>query len=379
MDNKWRNAFGGVARIWHALGRDALWVSDPQAINYILGKGGYAFEKTPERRATALLLGDEGIDGADGATHRRQRRVMEPAFTVPVVKAFSPTFVQYAESLCLQWTDLIDGSPGGSSVVNIADDLNCAMVDTVCDAAFDYHTGCLQNADNQLGKSYMNLMSAFGSRPSSARIVFDYFTEYLTPRFVAALYRNLPVKGFAKLRHNRAVAYTIAGELLEQRLTGNLPGTAQLGLMDVFARATVSPDANSRMSRSEMTSQMRIIMFAGSETMTNTLTFALLELARHPEYQHRLRAEIRAAGKDGRARGAGGIALTDVEAMPFLQAFIKEVIRFHPVAPYLYRRPMENDVLPLSTPITSRSGKVIREVPFLRVFVLYSPFQDSTG
>lgn len=128
-----------------------------------------------------------------------------------------------------------------------------------------------------------------------------------------------------------------------------------------------------------MTSQMRIIMFAGSETMTNTLTFALLELARHPEYQHRLRAEIRAAGKDGRARGAGGIALTDVEAMPFLQAFIKEVIRFHPVAPYLYRRPMENDVLPLSTPITSRSGKVIREVPFLRVFVLYSPFQDSTG
>lgn len=68
--------------------------------------------------------------------------------------------------------------------------------------------------------------------------MFDYFTEYLTPRFVAALYRNLPVKGFAKLRHNRAVAYTIAGELLEQRLTGNLPGTAQLGLMDVFGMAS---------------------------------------------------------------------------------------------------------------------------------------------
>lgn len=108
---------------------------------------------------------------------------------------------------------------------------------------------------------------------------------------------------------------------------------------------------------------MRIIMFAGSGTMTKILTFALLELARNPEYQHRLCAEIRAAERDVSARGAEGIALADVEAMPFLQAFIKEVIRFHPVAPYLYRRPIENDVLPLSTPITTRSGKVIREVP----------------
>ena len=38
--------------------------------------------------------------------------------------------------------------------------------------------------------------------------------------------------------------------------------------------------------------QAFIFLIAGYETSANTMTFALYELALHPEIQHRLRAEI---------------------------------------------------------------------------------------
>ena len=58
-----------------------------------------------------------------------------------------------------------------------------------------------------------------------------------------------------------------------------------------------------RMSRSEIVSQMRTIMLAGQETTSNTLSWALCELARQPHIQSRLRAEVRDAEHMLRARG----------------------------------------------------------------------------
>ncbi|KAF9803645.1 hypothetical protein IEO21_09605 [Rhodonia placenta] len=294
MDTEWQTNFGNVARIWYPFGREALWISDPQAMKYILQKSGYAFEKIPERRIAAKLIGDGGLDGAD------------------------------------------------AHVISIA--------------SFGYRTGCLENEDNELAKGYMNFL------PSSLRLMFETLAEYLTVPIASALYLNLPTRVAAKLRSNRNVAHRVAEELLETKLSQGLPRTDKRDLMSIFAQACKSMHAHSRMSRYEVISQVRTIMFAGSETTTNALSFALLELAKYPHYQRRLRSEIRAMEETVRARG-DEISPAEVEAMPFLQAFNKEVLRLHPLVPYMYRQPVANDIIPLSKPITTRSGKVIHELP----------------
>ncbi|KAF9801427.1 hypothetical protein IEO21_10111 [Rhodonia placenta] len=363
MDAKWRKAYGKIARVKVALGMDALWISDPQALHYILQKSGYTFEKTPERTVLSKLLGDDGLDGADAETHKRQRKLMDPAFGAPVIKALFPTFVQYAEILSIKWSKLVEGSPGASCVVNVASDLNVATVDAICETSFDYHTGCLENADNNLAKSYMNLMAVVASRPSDARLVLDNLAEFLTEPVATWLCRIFPGEAFARLRRNRREAHKVAEELIETKVGKDLSVTGKRDVMSIFAQASTSPDPSTRMSRYEVISQMRSIMFAGSETTTSTMSFALLELARHPEYQDCLRAEIRVVEKNICARGDGELTTADVDAMPFLQAFLKEVVRVHPAVPYMYRCPVRDEVLPLSTPITTRSGKVIHEVP----------------
>ncbi len=42
---------------------------------------------------------------------------------------------------------------------------------------------------------------------------------------------------------------------------------------------------------------------------------------------------------------------------------LKETFRYHPVVYNIFRYASQDDVLPLSTPITTTSGKVLHELP----------------
>lgn len=105
------------------------------------------------------------------------------------------------------------------------------------------------------------------------------------------------------------------------------------------------------------------ILLAGQETTSNTLSWALMELARQPHIQTRLREEVHAMERTIRARGDADFTVADFEAMPYLQAVLREILRFFPAVPHTYRQSLHDDVLPLSKPITTRTGKVVHEVP----------------
>ena len=53
------------------------------------------------------------------------------------------------------------------------------------------------------------------------------------------------------------------------------------------------------------------------------MSFAFLELAKHPEVQKKLRDEIRATRAAVRARGKTDLDHSDYEGMAYLNAFIK--------------------------------------------------------
>lgn len=62
------------------------------------------------------------------------------------------------------------------------------------------------------------------------------------------------------------------------------------------------------------------LLFAGHDTTANTLTWYLWELAKHPESQERVRAEISAT----RAKNGGQeLSIADLDSMTFTQATLK--------------------------------------------------------
>lgn len=91
-------------------------------------------------------------------------------------------------------------------------------------------------------------------------------------------------------------------------------------------KANASEEPRGRLSDEEMKAQMQTLTLAGHETTASTVSWMLLELARHPEYQARLRAEIRARREVMEARGDIRFTVEDLDSLTLLNNAIKVLI-----------------------------------------------------
>lgn len=359
----WQNKYGGVVRIKAPLGEDMLLITDPKALQYIYHTSGYNFPKQPDRRTVSWLMGDHGLTWADGETHRRQRKVMLPAFGMSESKALLPVFSHYAEQVTLKWKELLLEQPNHTAEFNIASSISPATLDAIGEAAFDYKFGLMNNSENELAQAYRNLLATVFASPSEAKLFVSNLFHYIPMPIQEWMYNRMPGKAMEKARFNRTAAHKVANELLAMKAEALSLGKENRDVMSILVRANNSEDERTKLNHEELLSQMRTIMLAGQETTSNTLCWAFLELAQHPDVQLRLREEIRAMERTVQARGDSDFTVSDMEAMPYLQAVLREVLRYHPVVPHNYRQSLHEDVLPLSKPIHTLSGKTINEIP----------------
>jgi cytochrome P450 len=123
------------------------------------------------------------------------------------------------------------------------------------------------------------------------------------------------------------------------------------------------------------------MMVAGHETTAATLAWIMYELSRHPEFQTRVREEIRQTRAHAAQRGDADFNVEDLDSMKCLLALIKvwflrfvhaclddqyraqETLRFHPIVVYLDRVAGRDDVIPLSTTQTTIKGETITSIP----------------
>ncbi|KIM40378.1 hypothetical protein M413DRAFT_446565 [Hebeloma cylindrosporum] len=363
IEFEWQEAYGDVVRFKGPFGEDRLLVSDPKALQYIYHTAGYRFGKQAEKRQISIMLSGKGILWADGEDHKRHRRIMTPAFGSKESKAFVPLFFAYAAKLGSKWKDILATSPKQESVFNVSDWFSRATLDAMAVAAFDYQIDLLENADNELGKAYSKLLvGAFGS-PTEGDLLQQFFMPYL-PKFLLSYVRSsVPSQRLQYFRNAKKVAVRVAKGLIDSKTEALNLGKGSRDVMSLLVHANASEEAKTRMNEEEMISQMRTILLAGFETTATALSWCILEVARHTSVQDRLRREIRAKEREIKARGDTEFTSNDFDAMPYLQAVLKEALRFHPPAFNTYREAIVNDVIPLSKPITTLSGKVITEIP----------------
>ena len=88
-------------------------------------------------------------------------------------------------------------------------------------------------------------------------------------------------------------------------------------------KANSSEDPKTQLSYAEMTAQMQSLTFAGHETTASTLSWMFWELAKHPEYQARMRKEIRATRTAVLARGDTRFTIDDLDSMTTVMNAIK--------------------------------------------------------
>nr|WEQ50544.1 cytochrome P450 76AK24 [Salvia officinalis] len=95
------------------------------------------------------------------------------------------------------------------------------------------------------------------------------------------------------------------------------------------------------------------LVLAGSDTSASTTEWAMLELLLHPDKMRKLKAELKSVVGDKSI-----IEEFDITKLPYLQATINEVFRFHPAAPLLAPHVAEEE-LRINEYIIPKSSKVI--------------------
>ena len=102
--------------------------------------------------------------------------------------------------------------------------------------------------------------------------------------------------------------------------------------IDMFSRFAKERDENGALySDDDVIQQISFLMMAAHDTTTSALCSAVLELARHPDWQERLREEARGLSKPQ-------LDYQDLDSLPLLDRFFNETLRLHSPVPMSSRR-----------------------------------------
>lgn len=143
-------------------------------------------------------------------------------------------------------------------------------------------------------------------------------------------------------------------------------------LLSLIVKANMAANlpANQRLTDQEIVYQVSTFLLAGSETSSNGIGWCLYRLATNPQYQTRLREELRQVDEDEPS-------LDKLNSLPFLDNVLHEALRLDPPVPETVRMTTQDIVLPLSSPIIGDDGSTISEIPIKKGVLVIPAFFNN--
>jgi len=139
--------------------------------------------------------------------------------------------------------------------------------------------------------------------------------------------------------------------LLRANMSTDLPPSQRMTDDDVLARKYLRLRFQS-LTWTNIISEVPTFLVAGHETTSTATTWALFALTQSPEVQDKLRKQLLAVGTDNPT-------MDELNALPYLDAVVRETLRIHPPVASTMRVATEDDILPLGEPIKDKNGNVL--------------------
>ncbi|THH10066.1 hypothetical protein EW146_g8484 [Bondarzewia mesenterica] len=340
MFEAWAREYGVVYSLPAALGSRRIALMDPKAISHFYARDTNEYTQDEFEKMSIDMIAGKGLLWADGESHKRQRKLLAPAFSNAAIRQLTSIFTESAYKLKAAWETVIESNGSDEAIIEVQ-----KWLDSIGLAGFSHDFATLR-----------------GKRPVVATIFDSFANDRISPfqTFFLVLAPVLPF--IIRLPNQRSRQITslthgvggIADEMLERtRKVGEGPDRSIIGLL-------LKAEGNQSelyLSQEEIMAQMKILILAGYETTSISLTWALIELCRSLDVQAKLREELMAQF------GASDPTWDQLTyGLPYLDAVVHEILRLHPPVPETNRMAMTDDVLPLTTPIVTKDGKTTDRV-----------------
>ncbi|CAA7260921.1 unnamed protein product [Cyclocybe aegerita] len=351
---EWAQKYGNTIMLRGIFGGPRLCTMDLKAMSHILTNN-YIYQKSERTIYSLKRLMGEGVLAVEGDTHKRQRRILNPAFGPQQIRELTEIFVEKSLELRDSWNEEIAKQTlDGRVKVDALSWLSRATLDVIGLAGFNYRFDALSDGPgkNELSNAFASVFKA----GSGVNII-----PLLRRRF--KWLRWLPAESDAEVRTATATMKRIGNQILEDskaaladgghlKNAGNEKNLWQSrNLLSLLVRANTMPDLseNQRLSDEDVLAQMSTFLVAGHETTSTATTWALFVLSQHPAIQSALRSELATISTDNPS-------MDDLSSLPYLDAVVRETLRLYPPVPSTARVAMQDDVIPLATPFVDRKG-----------------------
>jgi len=247
----------------------------------------------------------QGILTSDGDFHKKQRKLVQPAFHPHRIDAYADVMVSYTQEMMAGWQS--------DEIVDIDDRMMRLTMNIVSKTLFDADVSATANDVGEAIKVLQKLTSD------------DFKLGFMMPMWVPTA-RNRKIR-----KSTQALDKTVLKFIQERRVSGDDKGD----LLSMLLMAQDEGDG-SKMSDQQVRDEAVTLFAAGHETTSNALTWAWYLLSQNPMVEQELHIELDAVLNERLP------TMADLAQLPYTEAIIQETLRLYPPAWILMSRtPLE--------------------------------------
>eukprot|EP00438_Fugacium_kawagutii_P022838 Skav230313 [mRNA] locus=scaffold430:221924:224065:+ [translate_table: standard] len=321
--------------------------ADPAIVAEILSKkdvfhsrtSGFGFDNTLPNGILALR--SEGPQSR-WAMHRR---LIAPLFSDKFLLGYSEQVQEKADLLKHILNERIKQSKGAEAECDVQECLKLATLDVIGSIGFGFNSKSLLT---YLPKGHPQSLS---KAEAEKELEFLWASELLLKETQQrnaepSIFQYFPLR-FMRWRKARGI--------MGKRINDVLSSKKEASKMNMLKALQDAHEDGKKMSKAELTDEILTLLLAGHETTGYTTSWALAEVARHPEVQEKILAETSAVDLDS-------LPLTTVQSLlPYTWMVWQEALRFHPTVPAMARQAEVDTTLGGKYKITAGSVVIVHQ------------------
>ncbi|KAI0035974.1 cytochrome P450 [Vararia minispora EC-137] len=339
---------------------DRLFLLDPRAVAHVLRHPGEYPKPEIFRNSLKEMLGD-GLLVVEGDAHRRERRIMSPAFGAPQIRELIGIFFDKSLQLRDIWLQetksektLKKPLDTKHSLIEATRWLDKVTLDVIGLAGrFNYSFDALNPAGslNELNQAVRDMMNS--SQPSFLDLLHIIFP---VTRIISST-KDRCVKNARRVMERVGRDLLADMKVTVQSSTVGSEGPSRKDvrsrdLLSLLVRANMANDVadGGRLTDEEVLAQIPTFLFAGHETTSAALAWTFYALSCNPTIQEKLRTELRACSEGDRP------SMTALNNLAYLDAVVHETIRLYAPVSATVRDVSKDDIIPTGMEWVDKKG-----------------------
>ncbi len=294
--------YGDVVR-WDSVRGPMYQLNHPDYVEHVLVQNNQHYVKGENFQRTLGPITGNGILNSEGAVWRRNRHLIQPAFTPDRIQEYADMMTDYAEATIGEWED--------GETRPFHEDMMGLTLEIVAQALF--------------GVDIEDEIERVGGALEASLEATESLSRFLLPEWA-------PTPAKARIEASREALDEVVYDIVAERRAN--PGDDVVSML-----LSAEDDDGNGLSIEQVRDEVVTLLLAGHETTALSLTFTAYALSRHPAAEERLVDELDAV------LGGGPPTMADLPELTYTEQVVKESMRLYPPVPGLVREPVKPDIV----------------------------------